>query len=381
MARHRVALVQRVVPHYNLVFYRKLLATSRHDWEFLYGPHPGGEESGLATEAEQVLPTRRIHNVAIGSAIWQRDVTRWLRSQRYAATLIEVGWQILSNAVVPPVAHRVRTAVIPWAKGISESGEPRPKWRQWLERRFTHQCDAIVAYGQVTVDYFQAYGYPRERMFIAQNTVDVRQIVDRIPDDRPRAEALRRALGLEGGIVVGYFGRLVPQKHVDWIIEAFDRARSAGIGGHLVIAGDGPARASLEALAGRLGSSTAIRFCGRVPEQDAGMYFELFDVFVSASSAGLAILEAMAHAKIALITPEARPETELVRDGVTGIVTRGYSVADLAEGLGRAAAALRGRQALGETAQRAVLERATLENMVEAFDRAVDCGIAYRNSR
>jgi len=60
------------VPHYNLVFYRKtarLLAASIG--EFLYGEHPGHSESGLATEAPRLLPTRRIRNVPIGSALWQ----------------------------------------------------------------------------------------------------------------------------------------------------------------------------------------------------------------------------------------------------------------------------------------------------------------------
>jgi len=48
-------------------------------------------------------------------------------------------------------------------------------------------------------------------------------------------------------------------------------------------------------------------FAAVFPNPRAAGYFQMFDVFVSAFGAsGLAILEAMAHAKVVLITPEAR---------------------------------------------------------------------------
>ncbi len=379
--RPRVALVQRCVPHYNLVLYQKLLASSRCDWEFLYGGHAGRDESGLAADAASVLPTRPIRNLAIWKAIWQRDVARWLRQQRYDAVVFELGWQIISNVMLIRTAHKLGTVVVPWTKGIAESGRRRPKWRQWMERTFIRQCDALLVYGRVSADYFQAYGYPPKRIFIAQNTVDVRRIVDGIPADRQRASELRAQFGLKNEIVIGYLGRLVPQKHVDWIIEAFARAYADGLNVRLIIAGDGPERDALEALAPSSGAGSEIRFCGRVPEADVGAYFQMFDVFVSAYSAGLAILEAMAHGKIAVITPESRPETELVQDNVTGIIALDYSISALAEGLRRATDSVRRGGKIGEEAQRAVLNRATMEKMVEAFDQSIECALEQKISK
>jgi glycosyltransferase involved in cell wall biosynthesis len=379
--RPRVALIQRCVPHYNLVLYQKLLASSRYDWEFLYGEHAGGDESGLATDAARVLPTRPIRNLAIGKAIWQRDVTRWLRQQRYDAVVFELGWQIVSNVMLVRAAHKLGTVVVPWTKGIAESGQRRPKLRQWMERAFIRHCDALLVYGQVSANYFQAYSYPPKRIFIAQNTVDVRRIVDGIPADRQRAGELRAQFGLKNEIVIGHLGRLVPQKHVDWIIEAFARAHAGGLNVRLIIAGDGPERAALEALAQSRGAGSAIRFCGRVPEADVGAYFQMFDVFVSAYSAGLAILEAMAHGKITVITPESRPETELVQDNVTGIITQDYSVSALTDGLRRAVDSTFRGDAIGGEAQRVVLNRATMENMVEAFDQSIECALEQKTSK
>ena len=57
-------------------------------------------------------------------------------------------------------------------------------------------------------------------------------------------------------------GRLVPHKRVDLLLRVWDRVQPV-VGGRLVIVGDGPERASLEAMAG-----TGVEFAGRVDEQE-----------------------------------------------------------------------------------------------------------------
>lgn len=377
----KVALIQRFVPHYNLLFYRKLAASSRYDWDFLFDAHPGGGESGLASDASTLLPTRPIRNSYLGPVVWQHGVERWLRQNRYRAVVFELGWQIISNPWLVRCAHQCGTTVIPWTKGSAESGRPRPWWRQQLERRFINQCDAILAYGQVSSRYFQAYGYPVARISVAQNTVDVRNIVLNVSANRDKAARLREKLKLPPNeVVFGNLGRLVPQKHVDQIIEAFAAVRGQGLKAQLVIAGDGPERATLEALARTVGVEQSVHFCGRIPESEVGGYFQLFDVFVSAYSAGLAVMEAMAHGIIPLITPEVRPEIELIVDGRTGFITRDFSVAGLQDGLRRSAAAVQQGAAIGQNAQTLVLAEATMEKMVTAFDEAITLSLEHRNS-
>ena len=376
-----MALVQRFVPHYNLVFYQKLLASSRYDWEFLYAEYPGPGESGLATEAPRMLPTRSIRNVPIGKALWQTGVTRWIRERRYHAVVFELGWQIVSNPLVMRAAHRIGAVAIPWTKGMAENGQPRSALREWAERSFVRHCDALLVYGQTSAEYFAKYDYPICRIFVAQNTVDVSGILRRMPEARISAIRIRARLGLNGRVVVGYLGRLVTQKRVDRIIEAFALARRAGLDAELVIAGDGPEFDALQKQANISSAAGTIHFCGRVPESEADGYFQMFDVFVSAFGAGLAILEAMAHAKVVLITPEVRPETELIRDAVTGFITDGYSVSALREGMRRAVESVREGSAVGQCAQDTVVSRARMENMVEAFDRAITYAMGTRATR
>lgn len=92
-------------------------------------------------------------------------------------------------------------------------------------------------------------------------------------------------------------------------------------------------------------------------------------------------MEAMAHGIITLITPEARPETEFVIDGQTGFITKDYTAKGLAEGMFRALRSMEQGEAIGHSAQRMVLEQATMEKMVEAFDRAIDHSLQYREKK
>lgn len=115
-------------------------------------------------------------------------------------------------------------------------------------------------------------------------------------------------------------GRLQPEsptKGIDLVIEALARLPDRP---PLVIAGDGPDRARLEALAARLGVEA--RFAG--PIGDAAL-FELYRgarAFVLPSSRegfGLVYLEAMSFG-LPCVAANAGGAPEVVRDGETGVI-------------------------------------------------------------
>src|SRR5207249_12240881 len=100
--------------------------------------------------------------------------------------------------------------------------------------------------------------------------------------------------------------------------------------------------------------------------------FQLFDLVVSARAAGLAILEAMAHGKPVLITPEVRPETELISHRKTGYVANGFSASSLSEAFLDVCGDIPHMRQVGANAQQKVAMAATQERMVESFDGALD---------
>jgi glycosyltransferase involved in cell wall biosynthesis len=79
--------------------------------------------------------------------------------------------------------------------------------------------------------------------------------------------------------VVGWVGRLSPEKGPDVFLDALALLKDTNV--RACIVGDGPERARLESQAVLLGVSDRIKWTGSIP--DAGRIFSAFDTFVLSS--------------------------------------------------------------------------------------------------
>ncbi len=111
----------------------------------------------------------------------------------------------------------------------------------------------------------------------------------------------------DGRTFVSY-GRMVPKKGFDLLLRAFARLHAQDATARLLLGGDGPERAALESLAGRLGIIEAVEFAGWI--DDAGAFLDRGDVFVLPSHDepfGIVVLEAMARGKAIIASRTAGP--------------------------------------------------------------------------
>ncbi|MEZ4378395.1 MAG: glycosyltransferase [Gemmatimonadales bacterium] len=102
-----------------------------------------------------------------------------------------------------------------------------------------------------------------------------------------------RSRGGDGIIAIG---RLTAQKRFDLALRAVARLRARGETHPLTIVGDGPERASLEALAAELGITDITRFSGAVPTAEVPRWLERADLCLATSRAeglGLSAAEAL----------------------------------------------------------------------------------------
>ena len=119
-------------------------------------------------------------------------------------------------------------------------------------------------------------------------------------------------------------GRLIPDKGMDDVLNAFATIRSTWPDASLVIAGDGPDRQRLEALSGRLQVDHAVDFLGHVPHARVVQEMAKAEVFLLLSRyAGErlpnVVKEAMACRCVCVTTPTPGIE-ELIEDGIHGFV-------------------------------------------------------------
>lgn len=141
----------------------------------------------------------------------------------------------------------------------------------WPLRRAT----AVVAlYDRAGRFMTDRYRVDRRRISVISNAVDA----DRFPRRDPiRKAAARATLGVpEERPVLGYLGALSEEKRAEWAIDLVARLDGAT----LVVAGDGPQRAQLQARVSAGGTELAdrVRFLG--PISDPASFLAALDVLV-----------------------------------------------------------------------------------------------------
>jgi glycosyltransferase involved in cell wall biosynthesis len=135
-------------------------------------------------------------------------------------------------------------------------------------------------------------------------------------------------------------GRWVPQKGFDVLLRAFAIAIESPAFGHdLLLAGDGPERASLTALAVELGLGDRVHLLGMADRRLTVSLFKGCSYFVCPSRyepLGIVNLEAMAAGK-AIVATRVGGVPELVRDGENGLLVEADSARALSAALLRLA--------------------------------------------
>jgi len=185
-----------------------------------------------------------------------------------------------------------------------------------------------------------------------------------------------------GTPVVGTVTRLLEQKGVHVLIAAFAACVRRHPTASLVIAGDGPARADLERLAGECGVGDRVHFLGYVGHPQVLRWIESFDIFAFPSFGegfGLAILEAMLLGK-PVVASDVMAIPEIAGDDTTGVLVPPGDVRALAGAIDALLSDPARRRDLGSAGRRRAELRFTVERMVhqtvEVYDAAVGCARA-----
>jgi glycosyltransferase involved in cell wall biosynthesis len=188
----------------------------------------------------------------------------------------------------------------------------------------------------------------------------------------PPAAEVRADLGLDGP-VLGFAGRLTPQKALDVALAAV----SAVSGVTLVVLGDGPERASLERRAGELGLDGRVRFLGSAARSDVLRLFRGCDAALLSSAwenFPHTVVEALAVGTPVLATAVGGVP-EVVHDGENGLLVPPGDPVALGEAIARffAEPGLRERLAAAAAPSVAPLAEEHLLAEVEAeLERTVD---------
>ncbi|MHC1558449.1 glycosyltransferase family 4 protein [Actinomycetospora sp. C-140] len=240
---------------------------------------------------------------------------------------------------VPAVAV-YQTDVAGFAASYGIGLTARAAWR-WI-RRLHGGAARTLAPSRWAVDALREHGVPRVHRW--GRGVDTTRFHPRHRDDDLRAQ-----LAPHGEVLVGYVGRLAPEKQVERL------AALEGLPGvRVVVVGEGPSRARLGEL---LPSAHFLGFRGG---HELARAYASFDGFVHTGPFETfcqAVQEAQASG-LPVLAPDAGGVADLVDPGRTGWL---YDPADPGDGIVGRVAAWRddpdGRRAAGAAGRRAVADR------------------------
>jgi len=364
----KLALQQRVLPNYRAPFF-DLLASACKDGMSLFTGLPRPSEGITTTDRLQVARYQLGKNLHLLNGnlylCYQLGLIDWLRNWNPDALIVEANARYLATPSAVKWMHGRGRPVIGW--GLGSPLIPPHFQRKWGESKggagfrkqrrlsFISQFDAMIAYSQRGADEYAALGFPREKIFVAYNSVSAPPSFR--PDHRPRTV---------DHFTILFVGRLQARKRIDMLLRACAKLESKL---RLVIVGDGPERESLQALAKETYPSA--EFIGAKHGAELEPYFMEADLFVLPGTGGLAIQEAMSYALPVIVAQGDGTQDDLVRKENGWQIPPDNFEALLSTMKDALSDVVRLRR-MGEESYRIVKEEINIEKMVEIFVLALN---------
>jgi len=175
-------------------------------------------------------------------------------------------------------------------------------------------CDAVIAPSQSVAAMLRERGV-ETRIEIIPTGVDVRKFA------HGNGTTFRRNHGIPTeSLVIGYVGRLAPEKNLKFLAESVARFMAVEPLAHFLVVGSGPSAEDVRNVMTAAGCSDRLHLAGLCEGQDLVDAFHAMDVFAFASQTetqGMVLTEAMAAGKpvVALDGPGIH---DVVRDRANG---------------------------------------------------------------
>ncbi len=254
-----------------------------------------------AHETVDGIPVTRLPLPAVrfvGTARYVLALRRYLVRHRdktdivYVSMLKHQAWAAIS------VRQSLERPVVLRAEGAGATGDVAWQRQALLGERIRRAClaaDAIVAPSRLVHEELVEAGYPATRLHLIRNAVCCRTY--RPPTAEERASA-RSRLAVAGPIV-GYVGRLSPEKGIEELIAAWPAVKQTVPDAMLLVAG-GPASSK---WAQRLTALPGVCYLGEV--RRPAEILHALDLFVLPShfeGISIALLEAMACGVVPVVS-------------------------------------------------------------------------------
>lgn len=286
---------------------------------YVYAPHYSGveDESGIFRFRSGTFAFHKASRVALpfnlAASRSFKDLDVLHSHSPFSMGLVAIG--VAMRYHIPHV-HTYHTHLMEDRRYLPRPLRPREQETAKIISAFCNRCTLITAPSTPIKEELLSYGVRRPitvfpfgvklSLFEQPPTWDARSELN-IPDQAQ---------------ILLYAGRLAMEKNLPFLISAYQKIHKELPASVLVLAGDGPLRASTEEQVREMGIADSVRFAGFLDHPRLVDLYKTSDLFVFASKTetqGLVLAEAMAGGTPA-VAVGALGVLDVVQDGINGIL-------------------------------------------------------------
>jgi glycosyltransferase involved in cell wall biosynthesis len=275
-------------------------------------------------------------------------------------------WSSPANIAALAVRRRRGWAFVPWWGSFTRE---KPTWPRRLAepwvRTFMRTADAWLVYGS------------RHARDVAELGADpARTVIAPITALAPEHPIERRGTNVPGLTRFLFVGRLIESKGLDVLLKTFRRFDT----GELWIAGDGPLRGPIEAMAAE---NPRIRYLGYLDGNALADVYRQADVLVVPSLYepwGLVVHEGLAYGLPVIVTEQVGAGDDLIDSGMNGYVVPAGSASALSEAMSAVAGWTREQWERAARRSSVTLAACSLDRAVEAFVHGCSIALEHRKA-
>lgn len=251
-------------------------------------------------------------------------IRKWNLDVIHSHTEFGVGTfaRIIAKQYNIPLVHTYHTMYEDYVHYITKGyfNNTSKKIVEYLTNFYCNQtATELIVPTKKTYDLFkEKYKYTRN-VHIIPTGIEVERFYKENTDPA-KLEEIRKKHGLnKGDFVILYVGRLGQEKSVDVLIESHQEL-AREYKAKLLIVGDGPDMDTYKNLVHKLKIDDNVIFTGKVPWTEVTLYYQIADIFATASKSetqGLTVIEAMA-ASLPVVAVDDESFRNVIIDGLNG---------------------------------------------------------------
>jgi len=274
----------------------------------------------------------------------------YLIKDKYDIVIVAGTVNVLNNMFILPVCKLMKIPYIWWDAG-RRLRTPKNIFRKIIDpivNYMARKANACIVYGSLAKKYWTSIGVSPERIFIANNTIDMCSV-----------------------------DSLEKRKKVENLILAYEKLKINFSRLALLIIGSGSNKKDLELLCSNKNIQD-VRFLGRVVK-DVGLYFMLANVFILPSEGGLALNQAMAYGKPVIATSADGTEVDLIKDGFNGFIAKEDDIDSLSDAIQKILLDEHVEKNMGLRSRELIRCKFTLDNMIRHINQAIKYAMTEKN--